>query len=144
EREALEDVRQRLNAEAKSGQQQLQAAWHELRQQQDLMQEQRQRERTDFVARAQVLRQRENALAQDHQALSDDQRDWQLKLQILQQEAQGLENRVINQRQKLIRNWSDVQCPMSDVQRIVSSEAKPLSLAVLTPDIGHRSSDMLN
>jgi len=147
ERDALTQARLGFQGDIELGKRQLQAAWQELRQQQSRLQEEHEREKTGLAGRARVLRQREDALADAERVFADAKTDWELKRRVADQEDQGLERRIVSQRQKLTEQEreleamsSEVRSPKSEV-RSPKSEVKNKEVPLLTSDIGHRTSD---
>ena len=84
------------------GKRQLQAAWKVLQQQQAQLKDEHDRKQAGLAMRAQVLRQREDSLADAERDFANQKQDWEQSRKIAEQEAQGLENRIVNLRRKLL------------------------------------------
>jgi hypothetical protein len=149
QRDDLWRAQLRFNADFELSNRQLEAAWLELRQAQNLSNEDNSRKQQELAARAQVLQQRAEALTDTERNLNKAKRDWELQCKVAEQEVQGLERRIINQRRKFFElnpNTSDVRTPVSDVKQADSNlrhdanESGPEDLA--TVDL-HRLADDL-
>jgi hypothetical protein len=102
ERSALARERLSQSGDIELGKRQLQAGWNELQQQQVQLKQEHDRQLTSLAMRAQVLRQRENSLADAERVLANQKKDWELSRKVAEQEAQGLENRIVNLRRRLL------------------------------------------
>lgn len=101
ERAALTFARLRFNGEAEVGRRQLQAAWQELHQAQRRWQEDRAREEARQRGQARALDEREADLLDAEQELANQCEEWEQRRLYLEQDIEGLENRVRNLRCKL-------------------------------------------
>jgi hypothetical protein len=101
ERAAFVQTRLRVNGDLELGRRKLQAGWDELHQQQRHWLERQGRERIELQERVRALDDREAGLADAERDLEDQKHHWERVRHNLQKEAEGLENRVRNQRRKL-------------------------------------------
>jgi chromosome segregation ATPase len=142
ERAALTEARLAFNGEAELGKRQLQAEWQKLWHEVKRWKGDRDKKEAELAARAQALRQCQALLTDAERALSDDRYQWEQKRRIVEQEIQGHETRLINQRRKLHEQQAELartQAPLrldgGDIMPMaVLVEADPKYLEPPSPD----------
>jgi pSer/pThr/pTyr-binding forkhead associated (FHA) protein len=102
DREALAQARLRLNGEVELGRRQIGAGWTELRQQRHQFEQRAATERAELQQRRRELDHQEaDLLALEHD-LADQRAEWEARRQLIDQETEGLENRIRNQRRRVL------------------------------------------
>ena len=102
DRAAFDQERLRCNGEVELERRRLQAGSAELHDEQEQGRAQREQDLADLREQTLLLEQREAAIAEAVRQQDAQQQQWQQTKVVLQQEVQGLENRVANQRRKLV------------------------------------------
>ena len=101
EKEALNQARRRFHGDAELERRQLQEQWDQLRQEQKRWEGQYIGERAELAEHSQALERREADLAAAGRAWADQRQHLEAARARLEQEIQGLENRIRHQRQNL-------------------------------------------
>jgi pSer/pThr/pTyr-binding forkhead associated (FHA) protein len=101
ERASLSEERLRHNGEVELGRRQLEADWDELSLSQQEWELCLNREKADYDTRNRTLAEREEEVAKRERQLADGQRTWEQVKAGREQESEGLEHRIRNQRLKL-------------------------------------------
>jgi hypothetical protein len=107
EKSALTQTRLRFNGEVELGRRQLQAGRVQLAAEQTSWRERRTREQAALRTQTQALRQRETLLAGIERELLDDKQRWEEQLLHLAKEVEGLENRIRNQRRRMLEQQEE-------------------------------------
>jgi hypothetical protein len=102
DRTRLTEERMRSNGESELGRRQLRDGWDELRLSQQRWEECLEREQQERKGRIRSLEEQSAVVQSARQALSEEQTRWQRRLVHLQQDVQGLEARIGNQRAQLL------------------------------------------
>lgn len=108
EKAALRDARLRFNGEVELGRRQLQDGWDRLQQKQQTREEQHLRRQAELRQLARSLSQREQQLRAAEQVLAHDRRRGEARRLALAKETEGLDNRIRNQRRKLLEHHQEV------------------------------------
>lgn len=108
EKASLTQARLRHNGEIELGRRQLQAGWDKLRQQQEQWQERRVNEQAEWQERLRLVEQREQAAAGAERSLAAERQKWDSTRLQRGKEAEGLENRIRNQRRQLLDSEQEV------------------------------------
>src|SRR5439155_18734415 len=109
EREVVTQVRLRASGDVEFGKRQLQEEWDALRKAQQQWQCQREEQEAELTQRGRALRRGEEALADAERALGDDRYAWEARRRHREQERDGLEARIVNQRRKLAEQQAALQ-----------------------------------
>jgi hypothetical protein len=107
EKAAFTQTRLRFNGEVELGRRQLQAGRDQLAADQTAWRERRAREKAELRSHVQALSQREMLLAGIERELLDDKQRWEGSLLHLTKEVGGLENRIRNQRRRMLEQRED-------------------------------------
>jgi hypothetical protein len=98
----------RHNGEVELNRRQLQAGWDELQQARRQWQEARSREEGELQRRRAEIGRREAAVLKCARSQADEQREWEERKAGLERELEGLNNRVRNQRRKVVDQERDL------------------------------------
>jgi pSer/pThr/pTyr-binding forkhead associated (FHA) protein len=101
EQDSIQQSRLICNGEIELGKRLLQFEWQKLWREQTQLKIDSEQKETALAGRARALRQREDALRDAERALGDDRHQWELRRKIVEQEVNGLETRLIQQRRRL-------------------------------------------
>jgi len=139
EKNALAQDRLAMNGCVELSRRELQEGWSALHQLQRQQEDQRESEQSDLANRTRSLDEREAALIWKERILVDQRRHWEQKQALLEKEAEGLENRVRNQRCRLFDQHNGAVSSHPTLNSIephdessnsgLSSASKPISSA---------------
>jgi pSer/pThr/pTyr-binding forkhead associated (FHA) protein len=118
EREELSARVVRHNGEREVSRRQLQQGWDELRSVQKAWLEQRSRETAELTQAKGQLDERVSALVAAQKSLKEEKARWDQLLRHLQHDIQGLDNRIRNQRTKLVAQEQHLTHVQQDLQAI--------------------------
>ncbi len=104
----ITQARLRWNGDYELSRRQLKAAWEQFQRQEQQARERLVRDRTELQERARGFDQREAQVLKAEQDLEEEKRQWQVARLQLDQEAQGLENRIQNQRRKIAEQQQEL------------------------------------
>lgn len=102
DRAAFAQVQLRHNGEIELNRRQLQAGWDELQQTRRHWQETRTREEAELQRRRAEVGRREAAVLKCARGQAEEQRDWEERKATLERDLEGLNNRIRNQRRKIV------------------------------------------
>lgn len=118
EREDLSARIVRHNGERELSRRQLQQAWDELRSVQKTWLEQRSRETAELTQGRTQLEEQAAVLLATQKSMKEEKARWEQLLKHLQNDIQGLDNRIRNQRTKLVAQEQHLAHVQEDLQRI--------------------------
>jgi pSer/pThr/pTyr-binding forkhead associated (FHA) protein len=139
ERAALSQSRLRFNGDAELGRRQLQAGRDQLATDQRDWRDRRAREHAELRRQAQALSQREMLLLEIERELLDDKQRWEGTRLQLTKEVEGLENRVRNQRRRMLEQQQESIRPETPVDSPGAAVESAVPVPVPDPDPAGKS-----